>query len=105
MNAQYGGMPASSGYPGTMQPVMMVPMNGMMMDPNVNIFEQQQLMRQKMIQQRNEYVEKRLKENFPVKYSIVHGIILLIMAATMISLQIVLLVKRSPGSTSSSGLW
>ena len=83
----------------------MVPINGMMMDPNVNIFEQQQLMRQKMIQQRNEYVEKRLKENFPVKYSIVHGIILLIMAATMISLQIVLLVKRSPGSTSSSGLW
>lgn len=104
MNNAYGGMPPPT-YPGTFQPVMMVPVNGMMMNPNINIYEQQREFRMKMMQERNEYINKRLKENFPVKYVLVHGIILLVMAAIMISMQIVLLVKNSPNAFNSSGIW
>ena len=104
MNNQYGGMPPPT-YPGSFQPVMMVPMNGMMMNPNINIYEQQREFRLKMMQERNDYINKRLKENFPVRYVMIHGIILLGIAAIMISMQIILLVKDSPVSANSSGIW
>ena len=104
MNSQYGGMPPPT-YPGTFQPVMMVPVNGMMMNPNVNIYEMQREMRMRMMQERNEYINKQLKEHFPVKYVFVQAVILLVVAATMISLQIVLIAKNSPSAFNSSGIW
>ena len=106
MNADYGSMPPPPSYQqGNFQPVMVVPMNGMMYNPSINIYEQQREFRMKMIQQRNEFINKQLKENFPVKYILVHGIILLVIALTMIAMQILLLVVGSQYSANSSGIW
>ena len=99
-------MPAPPLYqPNSYQPVMMVPMNGMMMNPSINIYEQQREFRLKMMQQRNEFITKQLKENFPVKYIVFQSIILLLFAITMIGLQITLFVVGSPYAANSSGIW
>ena len=77
----YGGMPQG----GTGYPQMGYPM------PMMN-YEQMMNYRQEMIRQQREYIIKRLEENYPVKYAIVHSTVLIIFGIVSIVLQILLIV-------------
>ena len=70
-----------------------------------NMYEYSMAMRQEGIRQRNEYVAKRLKENFPNKYVMVHCILLALSAVIVIAIQIVGIINMSPLYQAGSGIW
>lgn len=83
----YGGYPMYGGIP-----------------PGMN-YEQMMAYRSNLIQQRRQYMEKMLKENFPVKYVIVHSCLLIAICIISIVMQIMLIINKSGNYTVGSGIW
>ena len=71
----------------------------------VNMFEYGHAMRHEIIKQRKEYIAKRLKENFPTKYVIVHCAMLTLSAIVVIAAQIVGIINKSALYVAGSGIW
>lgn len=92
----YGGVPQANMYGGMMPPQSnmygaypagypMQPMN----------YEQMMNYRHQLIQQRNAYQMKQLTENYPIKYVVVHAIILISLALAAIGIQIAMIIYQT----------
>lgn len=66
--------------------------------------EHVQLQRQ-MYESRRLFIEKNLKENLPVKYMVIHMIILLIICIAEIGLQIANIINNGAVNYIGSGIW
>ena len=71
----------------------------------VNMYESARAMRLEAIRHRNEYITKRLKENFPTKYVTIHCGLLALSAVVVIAVQIVGIVNKSKLHEAGSGIW
>ena len=77
------------------QPYVFLPMS----------IEQRINLRQQMAAQQRIYLEKRLKENFPVTYVLFYAFAMLTIGLASIALQIALIVNKSNGSKIANGIW
>ena len=71
----------------------------------MNYYEQAVIQHKIMLQQREEYLKKKLKEDFPVKLIIGHSIAVTVVCVTLIALQIVMFIIKSPNYSFASGFW
>jgi hypothetical protein len=86
--------PASYGmYGGGMPPIQ--PMS----------YEQMMGYRQQLMAQRQQYQQKMLDQNYPVKYVIAHSIIVGSLSIVAIALQIVMIVNQSLNYNIGAGIW
>jgi hypothetical protein len=79
-----------------MQPFVMFP---------AMTYEQQIIYRQQLAAQQRLYINKRLKEHFPVKYVLFHMATLTLIGIACIVLQIVLLVNNATNAFIANGIW
>jgi hypothetical protein len=70
-----------------------------------NHYEQVMVMRQQLMAQRQQFQQKMLEENYPVKYIIGHAILVGALSLTVIVLQIVMIIYKSPNYNIGSGIW
>ena len=68
-------------------------------------YEQQMAYRQQMLVQQREFINRRLKENFPTKYVLLHSVSLILIGLAAIGLQIALIVLRSTNYYVGQGIW
>ena len=87
--------------PYVVSPYMMQPVY----NPNVNVYEQQMIFRQKMAQQRKEFFAKVLKEAFPSKFVILHILLLTIYIIIAITFQTLEIVSKYGLYYVGSGYW
>ncbi len=70
-----------------------------------NRYEQLMEYRQQLKAQRQQFQQKMLEENYPVKYVIGHAILVGALSLTVIVLQIVMIIYKSPNYNIGSGIW
>ena len=72
----------------------------------MNYYEQAVIQHKIMLRQREEeYLKKKLKEDYPVKFIIGHSIAVTVVCVTLIALQIAMFVNQSPVYFVASGFW
>ena len=70
-----------------------------------NIFELGMAKRQILLQQRREFQTKMLEKNYPVNCIIGHSIIVAAVCITLIALEIIMIINKSPLYYIGSGIW
>lgn len=56
-------------------------------------------------QRPRDIIEKRLKENYPITYALIHSIVTILICLIQLVLEIVLIVHKAPYSKIGSGIW
>jgi len=56
-------------------------------------------------QRPRDIIEKRLKENYPITYALIHSIVTILICLVQLILEIILIVHRAPYSKIGSGIW
>ncbi|CAF0821502.1 unnamed protein product [Brachionus calyciflorus] len=68
-------------------------------------YEQRISMAREMRQQQKEYIQKRIQENFPSKFSVIYGVCMIIIGLAEIALQIVLIFFKGALYFVGHGIW
>ena len=68
-------------------------------------YEQRIAYTQELTRERNEYIEKRLKENYPTKFVIIYSAIMILISIVEIALQIVLITNNGGLYYVGHGIW
>ena len=70
-----------------------------------NLYERMMIQRQALYRQQQEYQQKILEEKYPVKYVIVHSIIVVLLSITAIVIQILMILDKSIFYYYGTGIW
>ena len=71
----------------------------------LNLYEQMVVQRQIILRQQQEYRQKMLEQNYPVKFVIGHAIFVVAICITLIALQIVMIINEYPLYYVGTGFW
>ena len=82
-----------------------VRLTGSIPNDGINVYEQAMARQQIIWQQRREFQQALLEQNYPVNYIIGHSVLIGMVSVALIAIQIVMIVNQYTNYYLGSGIW